>query len=63
VTSVGLSLFNYQDDARSNKHNVIREFTAGSWDQHALRYMKIIALKIEKFGAEARNPSCPLKRM
>ena len=21
VTSVGLSLFNYQDDARSNKHN------------------------------------------
>jgi len=44
-------------------YTVIREFTAGSWDQYALRYMKVIALKIEKLGAEATDSSCPLKRM
>jgi len=44
-------------------YTVIIEFTAGSWDQYALRYLKVIALKIEKLGAEARNSSCPLKRM
>jgi len=25
VTSVGLSSFNYQDDARSNKHKIIKK--------------------------------------
>ena len=32
VTSVGLSLFNYQDDARSNKHNDSLLFAVELWD-------------------------------
>jgi len=29
VTSVGLSLFNYQDDARSNKHKTLSQHVSG----------------------------------
>ena len=51
MTSVGLSLFNYQDDARSNKHKIHKWliFTIGNSYENAHFFSRVVTIFLSHF--------------